>query len=225
MADSKSSPELGRLVHAHLVARGIETPMRDDRLRTSTAFRTVKVAEHFEEIMDLLGLDREDDSLKDTPSRWAKMMVDEMCSGLDYDNFPKCTAIENKMMAVGDEFVLEKKIRVSSMCEHHFVVIDGFADVAYIPRGKVLGLSKLNRIVDFFARRPQVQERLTAQIAETIAFVAETSDVAVHIDAVHHCVKSRGIRDANSHTETFHGIGVFGTAGTARQEFMRRSRV
>ena len=174
--------------------------------------------------MDILGLDLTDDSLIDTPSRVAKMYVKEIFYGLDYSNFPKCTKIENKMRNNGS-FLLEKNINVQSNCEHHFVVIDGLATVAYLPKDVLLGISKLNRIVQFFAKRPQVQERLTEQIRATIQYVAQTEDVAVYIDAQHYCVKSRGIEDQNSATVTLSVGGSFAAEGSEiRKEFLNLAR-
>ena len=178
------------------------------------------------EVLKTLGLDLEDDSLMDTPSRVAKMYVREIFWGLDYNQFPKCTTIENKMGKNSPgSFVVERNVNVQSNCEHHLGVIDGKACVAYIPRGKVLGLSKLNRIVEFFAKRPQVQKRLTEQIAATISFVTGTPDVAVYLEAVHFCVKSRGIQDTGSSTCTLAVEGVFAEQNSeARREFLNIAR-
>ena len=167
--------------------------------------------------MQTLGLDLSDDSLMGTPDRVAKMFVDEIFCGLSYDNFPKITTIENKMNV--DQMVLCKDISMNSTCEHHFVVIDGFAKVAYIPDATIIGLSKINRIVRFFAQRPQVQERLTQQISETLKFLLGTDNVAVQITATHHCVKSRGIMDANSYTVTSCLGGNFYDQSETRAEF------
>lgn len=163
------------------------------------------ISNHFEEIMRILGLDLEDDSLKDTPKRVAKMYVNEIFSGLNPDNKPSITLFDNKYNY--DEMLVEKNIKVHSFCEHHFVPIIGKAHVAYISNGKVIGLSKINRIVDYFARRPQVQERLTVQIAEELKRVLHTEDVAVAINADHMCVTLRGIKDQDSstYTSSFHG--------------------
>ena len=177
----KNDKDLGKRVNQHLVSLGLETPVTDKVKAVSTQ-KIEEIAPRFREIMEILGLDLTDASLMDTPNRVAKMYVNEIFYGLNYDFFPKCTAIENKMKANGS-FLLEKNINVQSNCEHHFVVIDGLATVAYLPDKKLLGLSKLNRIVQFFAKRPQVQERLTEQIRATIQFVAETKDVAVYVDA------------------------------------------
>jgi GTP cyclohydrolase I len=172
----------------------------------------------FAQIMKTLGLDLSDDSLADTPKRVAKMFVNEIFWGLDYKNFPKCTVIENKMRY--DEMVIEKDITMISSCEHHFVVIDGKAHIAYIPRGKVLGLSKLNRIVEFFARRPQVQERIAEQVYHALEFILGTPDVAVVIEGVHYCVKSRGVEDHSSSTITSKLGGCFKEDPSVRAEFM-----
>ena len=164
-----------------------------------------------------LGLDLEDDSLIDTPRRVAKMYIDEIFFGLDYDLFPKCTVVNNKMNY--KNMVVERNINVQSNCEHHFVIIDGGCHIAYIPNEHVLGLSKLNRIVQFFSKRPQIQERLTEQIYHTLKFILGTDDVAVVIEANHYCVKSRGIQDVNSDTVTSKLGGIFMTNPDLRKEF------
>lgn len=220
----KNNAELGLKVHQHLLSKGLETPITDKVLNNNET-KIKEIASRFTEIMDILGLDLKDDSLIDTPNRVAKMYVNEIFWGLDYTKFPKCTAIDNKM-EYNDSFVLERNINVQSNCEHHFVVIDGMATVAYIPHKKVLGLSKLNRIVEFFAKRPQVQERLTEQICETISFIAETPDVAVYIDAKHYCVKSRGIQDTGSSTVTLSARGAFAEPKSdIRREFLNIARL
>ncbi|MEE4186448.1 MAG: GTP cyclohydrolase I FolE [Gammaproteobacteria bacterium] len=208
-------PEAVR-VRAALAARGLETPMID--IAVSDAERLQRIQSRFTEILELLGLDLSDDSLQDSPKRIAKMYVNEIFGGLDYRNFPKLTVIENKMRV--DEMVKVSEISVSSTCEHHFVSIDGAATVAYIPREKVIGLSKINRIVRFFAQRPQVQERLTEQILVALQTLLETRDVAVTIAATHFCVKSRGVMDANSITTTTALGGVFKTQEDTRKEFL-----
>ena len=219
----KNNAELGLRVHQHLVSKGLETPITDKVLAPAED-KIAAIAPLFNQIMDTLGLDLTDDSLQDTPNRVAKMYVNEIFWGLDYTKFPKCTAIENKM-DYRNSFVCEKRINVQSNCEHHFVVIDGLATVAYIPHNKVLGLSKLNRIVEFFAKRPQVQERLTEQICETISFIAETPDVAVYMDAQHYCVKSRGIQDTGSSTVTLSSRGKFAEPESeVRREFLNIAR-
>jgi GTP cyclohydrolase I len=147
------------------------------------------------------------------------MYVDEIFFGLDWRNFPKCTTVENKMGY--SSMVIERNINVQSNCEHHFVIIDGRAHVAYIPKKKVLGLSKINRIVEYFSKRPQIQERLTEQIFYALSYILETEDIAVLIHAKHYCVKSRGVEDVNSDTVTSKLGGVFLTNSATRSEFMR----
>ena len=219
----KNDPSLGKEVHAYLVKQGLETPMTDG-VKESAEKKIASITDSFSDIMIDLGLDLTDDSLTDTPKRVAKMFVNEIFYGLNYDYFPKCTAIENKMKTNGS-FLLEKNINVQSNCEHHFVVIDGLATVAYIADKKLLGLSKLNRIVQFFAKRPQVQERLTEQIRATIQYVAQTDDVAVYVDAKHWCVKSRGIQDQTSSTVTLSVGGVFAEkTSEIRKEFLNLAR-
>ena len=219
----KNDSDLGKRVNQNLIDLGLETPTTD-KVKAVSTVKIEEIAPHFREIMEILGLDLTDDSLCDTPNRVAKMYVNEIFYGLDYSKFPKCTAIENKMKANGS-FLLEKNINVQSNCEHHFVVIDGLATVAYLPDKKLLGLSKLNRIVQFFAKRPQVQERLTEQIRATIQFVAETKDVAVYIDVKHWCVKSRGIQDQTSSTVTLSVGGVFAEDNSEiRKEFLNLAR-
>ena len=168
--------------------------------------------------MEALGLDLSDDSLMDTPKRVAKMYVNEIFWGLDYEAFPKCTAVDNKMKY--DEMVIERNINVQSNCEHHFVVIDGLATVAYIPSEKVLGLSKLNRVVEYFAKRPQIQERLTEQVYYALQYILQTDNIAVVVDAQHYCVKSRGVEDTGSSTITTKLGGCFKNDPQARAEFM-----
>ena len=220
----KSNAQLGLAVHQHLVSKGLETPMTD-KVNRPAEDKIAEIAPYFNRIMDILGLDLTDDSLEDTPNRVAKMYVNEIFWGLDYSKFPKCTTIDNKM-DYAHSFVLERNVNVQSNCEHHFVVIDGLATVAYIPKKKVLGLSKLNRIVEFFAKRPQVQERLTEQICEAISFITETDDVAVYVDASHYCVKSRGIQDTGSSTVTLSTRGLFAAAESeVRREFLNIARL
>ena len=181
-----------------------------------------KISVHFTEIMKVLGLDLEDDSLKETPKRLAKMYVNEIFSGLDSGNFPKITVIENKMQY--DQMVCVQDIEVMSMCEHHFQPIDGYATIAYIPNKKVIGLSKLGRVAEFFAKRPQVQERLTKQIADCLQFILETEDVAVHINAKHYCMVARGVQDTHSTTTTSDLRGSFKTRPETRTEFLKQCR-
>lgn len=204
---SKTDNALGQLVHDHLVDLGIETPLVAP---SSTAL--LDIQNSMTNVMNALGLNLDDDSLAETPMRVAKMFVNEIFSGLDYRNFPKCTVIENKMCV--DEMVLERNITMNSTCEHHLLPIIGKAHVAYIPNTKVLGLSKMNRIVQFFAKRPQVQERLVAQIHAALCFILETEHVAVIIEAEHMCVKTRGVEDACSDTVTSKLSGAFTQAST-----------
>jgi GTP cyclohydrolase I len=165
------------------------------------------IAEHYKQIIKILGLDLNDDSLKDTPERVAKMYVNEIFSGLNPKNKPEITLFENKYQY--NEMLVEKNISLNSYCEHHFVPIVGKAHVAYISSGKIIGLSKINRLVNYYAKRPQVQERLTIQIAEGLKKVLNTKDVAVMIDATHFCVSSRGIKDVASSTITTNYSGKF----------------
>ena len=174
--------ESALLVQKALLERGLETPMLPSEF--SAEDRKVKIEQHMREILTLMSLDLSDDSLTDTPKRIAKMYVDEIFSGLDYANFPKITVIENKMGF--DEMVKVNGISLTSTCEHHSVTIDGLATVAYLPRKNIIGLSKINRIVRFFAQRPQVQERLTQQVLVALQTLLETQDVAVKMDAVHY---------------------------------------
>jgi len=201
---------------------GVETPT----VYTGNMARTDKIElieSHFKGIMETLGLDLSDDSLMDTPKRVAKMYVNEIFWGLDYEAFPKCTTVNNKMKY--NEMVCERNINVQSNCEHHFVVIDGLATVAYVPKDKVLGLSKINRIVEYFSKRPQIQERLTEQIFHTLQFILDTEDVAVMIDAQHYCVKSRGVEDTGSSTVTTRLGGGFKNDPAARNEFLSIARM
>jgi len=221
MSTVKSDAVLGELVKHHLTSIGMETPMFPDSPFLTRSEKVASIEASFRDIMKTLGLDLTDDSLADTPNRVAKMYVDEFFIGLDYANFPKCTTISNKMDA---GMVVEKGVKVMSNCEHHIVTIDGVATVGYIPKDKVLGLSKINRIVDFFSRRPQVQERLTNQIWHTLSFILGTDDIAVHIDAVHFCVKSRGVQDMNSSTVTSKLGGAFMNHPEVRAEFMSLAR-
>lgn len=218
--DSKAAPDLGEKVHLHLVDLGIETPMVAALVAQQAASPFTgnqAIQSHVASILTILGMDLQDDSLAETPRRVAKMFLDELFWGLDYRNFPKATCVENKMKY--DEMVLERNVTVHSTCEHHILPILGNAHVAYIPKYRVLGLSKLNRIVEFFARRPQIQERLTAQIAATLKLLLGTEDVAICIDAEHLCVKTRGVEDACSDTVTSSLSGVFKTHSAARSEF------
>ena len=212
----KTDPHLGQKVHEYLVSVGVETPVTKNGL--SSKEKIDKIEDNFNQILDTLGLDRRDDSLLDTPKRIAKMYVNEIFWGLDYEAFPKATVVENKMKY--NEMVIVKNISVQSNCEHHFVVIDGLACVAYVPKEKVLGLSKINRIVEYFAKRPQIQERLTEQVYHALSFILETENIAVMIDGDHYCVKSRGVEDTGSSTITSRLGGAFKSDHKARAEFI-----
>ena len=196
----------------------IETPMREDAFLLSDEEKIAQIEDKFRDIMNIMGMDLTDDSLQGTPHRVAKMYIKEIFSGLNPANKPAVKLFENKYQY--KEMLVERNITFYSNCEHHFVPIIGKAHVAYISGGKVIGLSKLNRIVQFFAKRPQVQERLTIQIAEELKRVMETEDVAVLIDAVHLCVSSRGVQDFNSSTVTSSYSGAFNNEAT-RNEFLK----
>jgi GTP cyclohydrolase I len=217
---TKTDPELGQRVHEHLVKMGVETPTNPNSYDRKEKIDHIEA--HFTHIMRILGLDLTDDSLIETPKRVAKMYVNEIFWGLDYDAFPKCTTVDNKMKY--NEMVCERNVNVQSNCEHHFVVIDGLATVAYVPKDRVLGLSKINRIVEYFSKRPQIQERLTEQVFHTLQFILDTEDVAVMIDAQHYCVKSRGVEDTGSSTVTSRLGGGFKTDPAARAEFYQIAR-
>ena len=204
------------LVQNALISKGLETPLIPSELSTEQKYERIKVL--MTDVVSTLGLDLSDDSLAETPHRIAKMYVNEVFSGLDYKNFPKISVIDNKMHV--DEMVKVSDINLTSTCEHHFITIDGAATVAYIPNDKIIGLSKINRIVRFFAQRPQVQERLTQQILVALQVLLETDNVAVSINAVHYCVKSRGVMDANSETSTTALGGIFKANVHTRAEFL-----
>ena len=189
---------------------GLETPLRKDAFDLSDSEKKEQISYLFAEIMRVMGLDLEDDSLKGTPNRVAKMYIDEIFSGLNPANKPKMALFDNKYQY--NQMLVEKNITFYSNCEHHFVPIIGRAHVAYVSSGKVIGLSKLNRIVQYYAKRPQVQERLTNQIAKELEETLGTKDVAVIIDAKHLCVSSRGIKDDTSSTLTSYYGGVFNSA-------------
>ncbi|GAA0537006.1 MULTISPECIES: GTP cyclohydrolase I FolE [Rheinheimera] len=210
--------EEAKVVRSALEAQGLETPMVDNGLSRDQKYDKINAL--MTEVVKTLGLDLSDDSLNETPHRIAKMYVDEIFGGLDYSNFPKMALIENKMQV--REMVKVKDISFTSTCEHHFVTIDGSATVAYIPDQRIIGLSKINRIVRFFAQRPQVQERLTQQILVALQTLLQTNNVAVTMEAVHYCVKSRGVMDVNSKTQTTALGGIFKEDGRTRAEFLAR---
>ena len=216
---NKADPELGQKVHEHLVKMGVETPINVLQRNIDRKEKIDIIEGHFQQIMETLGLDLNDDSLTETPKRWAKMVVNETMWGLDFEAFPKCTTVDNKMKY--DEMVVERNITVQSLCEHHILPIVGRATIAYVPKDKVLGLSKMPRIVEYFSRRPQIQERLTEQIFHALQYILETDDIAVVIDATHLCVSSRGVEDTSASTVTTKLGGGFKTDPAARAEFMR----
>lgn len=218
-ASYEYAPEVPEAVRK-ILANVRPTPMIDTGLESSQKIE--KITEKFGEIMQILGLDLDDDSLRETPMRVAKMYVNEVFGGLDPKNFPKMTVIDNKMKY--DQMIVVQNISCRSFCEHHFLPIDGFATVAYIPNKKVIGLSKINRIVQYFGRRPQVQERLTKQIADCLQYILGTTHVAVHINAKHYCVIMRGIEDTTSTTSTSDLRGHFKTRQETREEFLQHCR-
>jgi GTP cyclohydrolase I len=205
------------MVRDTLIEKGLETPQTPNPLDSEQKYERLKGL--FTDVVSTLGLDLNDDSLRETPHRIAKMYVSEIFSGLDYANFPKIALIDNKMNV--DEMVKVSKINLTSTCEHHFVTIDGLAKVAYIPTKKIIGLSKINRIVKFFSQRPQVQERLTQQILVALQTLLDTENVAVSINAIHYCVKSRGVMDVNSETSTTALGGSFKSNPQTRAEFLQ----
>lgn len=211
----EKDPVLGSEIHHLMLASGLE------RVLTKTPMDNHLVKENIEQcfsaIMERLGLDITDPSLVGTPARVAKMYLEEVFEGLNYDNFPKCAVQPNDM--IYDEMIAENDIDVKSMCEHHFLPFVGKASVAYIPKTKIIGLSKLNRVVNFFSRRPQVQERLTEQIAVALKHIITTQDVAVVIRADHMCVKIRGVQN-NSNMVTSKLCGRFRTVPELRAEFL-----
>jgi GTP cyclohydrolase IA len=197
---------------------GMETPLRPGAFDVDDDTKVELIAKNFKEIMHILGLDLTDDSLKGTPHRVAKMYVKEVFSGLNPNNKPDIALFENKYRY--NQMLVEKDITFFSNCEHHFVPIFGKVHVAYISSGYVIGLSKINRIVQYFAKRPQVQERFTVQVANELMRVLKTDDVAVVVDAAHMCVSSRGVQDINSKTVTSHYSGKFDNNDT-RTEFLK----
>ena len=194
-------------VHNHRSIYSLATPMREDAFLLSEDEKIEQIAEKFADIMGILGLDLRDDSLRDTPKRVAKMMVLEHFQGLNPANKPAVTLFSNPYRY--GEMLVERNITLHSTCEHHFVPILGVCHVAYFSNGQVIGLSKLNRLVRHYAKRPQVQERLTEQIAAELKLTLGTEDVAVFIDAEHLCVKTRGVEDCGSSTVTSHYSGKF----------------
>jgi GTP cyclohydrolase I len=189
------------------VASSLETPLRDDAFNLSDDEKITKISHHFRQIMETIGLDLTDDSLNGTPKRVAKMFVKEIFKGLNPENKPAATMFENKFGY--NQMLVEKNVSIFSTCEHHFLPIYGFAHIAYMSSGEVIGLSKLNRIAQYYAKRPQVQERLTKQISDELKEILKTDNVAVYIDAKHMCVQSRGVEDSCSSTVTMEYSGKF----------------
>jgi GTP cyclohydrolase I len=200
-----------------ILASVTKTPTIDNGL--SDAEKIDRIEKSMREVLQTLGLDLSNDSLRESPRRIAKMYVTELFKGLSVDNFPKITTIENDMNY--DQMIVIRDVNVLSTCEHHFVTIHGSATIAYIPAQKVIGLSKINRIADYFSRRPQVQERLTKQIADCLQMVLGTENVAVHINAKHYCVISRGVQDSHSTTVTIDLRGDFKRLPETRLEFLK----
>lgn len=209
---------LGDQIHQLLIIRGMETPL-NPRIHSMPAAESIELAMY--RVLDALELDSSNDSLAKTPKRVAKMYCDEIFWGLNYNNFPSCTTIDNTMEY--DE-LLTTRCSIISMCEHHFVPFQGTALIGYLPKNKILGLSKFNRVADFFSRRPQVQERLTAQIHVSLSYILDTEDVAVVLQCEHLCVKMRGIQDHQSQTTTSKLTGRFRSHDALRGEFLALSR-
>jgi GTP cyclohydrolase I len=199
-------------------ASSVETPLRADAFDISDEEKIAAIAPHFKSIMEILGMDLRDDSLRGTPLRVAKMYVKELFQGLNPANMPSMTLFENKFQY--NEMLVEKNINFYTNCEHHFVPFFGKAHVAYISSGKVIGLSKLNRLVEYFSKRPQVQERLTMQVGKALQTVLQTQDVAIMMDAKHLCVSSRGVKDDSSNTITTYFGGKFQEEKT-KNEFLK----
>jgi len=213
------APENGfDIIGDNHIGTSIDTPLREDAFILTDEDKVEIIEGHFKQIMLTLGLDLNDDSLNGTPYRVAKMYVNEIFKGLNPENKPKISVFENKYNY--SQMLVEKNINLNSSCEHHFLPIMGKAHVAYISTGKVIGLSKINRIVDYYAKRPQVQERLTVQIANELKKILNTEDVAVVIDAKHMCVSSRGIQDESSTTLTAEYHGKFKNE-KVKEEFLR----
>lgn len=202
---------------SHL-SSSMDTPMHEQAFDLTDSEKIAQIGDHFAEIMEILGLDLSDDSLRGTPQRVAKMYVQEIFRGLNPANKPKTTTFDNKYQY--RRLVIERNIPLQSTCEHHFQPIFGVVHIGYIPGDKVIGLSKLNRIADHYARRPQVQERLTVQIAEELKSVLHTEDVAVYIDAKHMCVQARGVEHHGSSTITAEYSGKFLNETTKREFLM-----
>lgn len=218
---SKSNKELGKQIISELTERGLMIPMTD-KAKIPNEQKIEKISGLFAEIIDTLGYDRNDEELQDTPNRIAKMWVNELYNAWDEELFPNCTSFDNKGSgSFSDEMVIVRNIRVVSNCAHHFITTDITVDVAYVADKKMIGISKINRIVKRLARNPTSQETLGKAIATAIAIVTESEDVAVNIDGKHYCVAARGIEDINSTTLTFAALGKFAESNSAlRKEFV-----
>lgn len=214
MSDNEIYDEIG---DNHILSAG-DTPLRKDAFEMSDEDKIKTIEADFKKIMETIGLDMTDDSLRGTPKRVAKMFVKEIFKGIKPENMPKMSTFENKYKY--NQMLVEKDISVYSTCEHHFLPIVGKAHVGYISNGRVLGLSKMNRIVEYYAKRPQVQERLTMQIVKAMQHSLGTMDVACVIEAKHLCVNSRGIQDIDSSTVTAELGGLFGSDPSTRREFL-----
>jgi GTP cyclohydrolase I len=215
---TKTDPVLGREIREYLISQKVETPIISGKVDASNNEKIAVIEQHFTGIYDVLGMDLANDSLSETPSRIAKMFVLESFYGLKEENFPKCTTVANEMEY--DELVVEKHVKVVSQCEHHNQTFNGTATVGYIPKNRVLGLSKIPRIVEYFCRRPQIQERLTAQIYHALCYVLDTDAVAVIIEAKHMCVCARGVEDVNPTTTTSKLGPPFKNSDALRAEFL-----
>ena len=215
--DTPAAGELDELREDHYIMTADHSPLRPGAFDCTDEEKIKSISRKFAEILDILGLDLSDDSLQETPGRVARMYVKEIFSGLNPENKPIMTLFENRYRY--HQMLVEKNITLYSTCEHHFVPIIGKAHIGYISSGKVIGLSKINRLVQYFSQRPQVQERLTVQIANELKSVLNTEDVAVVIDAAHLCLTSRGVKDVNSSTVTVQFSGKFNSRDT-RNEFL-----
>ncbi len=202
----------------------IPSPIVAKNLQLSREDKIEKIASHFRQIMETLGLDLDDPSLDKTPDRVAKMYVDEVFSGLSLENFPRVSFVEDPVQTESSSSFISLKAGFTSFCEHHFVPFSGQAYIAYRPNGKLIGLSKIPRIVRYFAKRPQLQERLTAQIADALSILLETEDIAICVIATHFCVVARGVEDENSQTTTHHFRGCFNSDPSAKREFYEALR-
>lgn len=211
-------PELGMQIHDHLVKMGVESPINFDVYSSTTDSDKINFIEsRMKEVLQIMGFDLQNDSVYNTPYRVAKMMVKETMSGLDYSKFPRIMVFENTFRS--SSMVVERNMKSMSVCSHHIVTIDGVCNVAYIPGEKVIGLSKISRVVDFFSRRPQEAERLVQQIYYALQFILGVDDVAVYLSGVHYCLKSRGANEADADTVTAKLGGAFKNDSQTRKEF------